>query len=265
MYLAKMNYLEVEEYLKKSDAILIPIGSLENHGKHMPLGTDTMIPDKITEYLNILSDILIAPTINYGATDDLVGFAGTVSLGVEGLTALLRTICDQFYRYGFRHFLILNGHGGNTAAINAVGMHLYRKGAYLANLNWWLMAGQINPDWAGGHGGGEETAGVMAVDPALIKTEYINLSEGIRNDISEELPSGAWTNVVYKNVSVTIPREIRNITENGWLSHGFKNDPPTKATSKWGKEMLKAVADYIADFAAVFERTHLPGSDYEND
>ena len=47
MFLSKMNYLEVEEYLKKSDTIVIPIGSLENHGKHMPLGTDTMIPDKI--------------------------------------------------------------------------------------------------------------------------------------------------------------------------------------------------------------------------
>lgn len=69
MYLAKMNYLEVEEYLKKSDTIVIPVGSLENHGKHMPLGT-------------------------------------------EGLIVLLRAICDQFYQYGFCHFMILNGHGG---------------------------------------------------------------------------------------------------------------------------------------------------------
>ncbi|MBQ1240984.1 MAG: creatininase family protein, partial [Lachnospiraceae bacterium] len=72
MFLAKMNYLEVEEYLKKSDTIVIPVGSLENHGKHMPLGTDTMIPDKIAELLDEKSDLLIAPTINYGATDDLV-------------------------------------------------------------------------------------------------------------------------------------------------------------------------------------------------
>ena len=258
MFLAKMNYLEVEEYLKKSDTIVIPVGSLENHGKHMPLGTDTMIPDKIAELLDERSDLLIAPTINYGATDDLVGFAGTVSLGVEGLISLLRTICDQFYRYGFRHFMILNGHGGNTAAIQAVGMHLYRKGAYLANLNWWLMAGQINPDWAGGHGGGEETAGVMAVDPGLIKKEYLELPEGIRDDVSAEIPTGAWTNVQYKGVAVTIPREIKDITDNGWLAHAFKNDPPTKATPEWGNEMLSAVADYIVDFGQVFGRAPLP-------
>jgi len=258
MYLAHRNYREVEEYLKTSDTILIPVGSLENHGLHMPLGTDFLIPDEIARLISERSPILIAPTLNYGATDDLVGFPGTVSIGTEGLIALLKAICDQFYRQGFRHFLILNGHGGNTAAIQAVGMHLYRKGAYLANLNWWLMAGQLNPAWSGGHGGGEETAGILAVDPGLIKRQYLEAPEGIRNDLSENLPYGAWTNILYKGVSVTVPREIKDITDNGWLVHSFKGDVPTRATEEWGREMLCAVADYIADFAAEFEKTTHP-------
>jgi len=57
---------------------------------------------------------------------------------------------------------------------------------------------------------------------------------------------------------VVIPREIRSITDNGWLSHSFKNDPPTKATAEWGKEMLETVADYIVDFEKVFSKTKLP-------
>ena len=252
MYLAKMNYLEVEEYLKKSDTIVIPVGSLENHGKHMPLGTDAIIPDKIAELIDQNSELLIAPTINYGATESLVGFAGTVSIGTEGLIVLLCAICDQFYQYGFRHFIILNGHGGNRAAIQEVGIHLYRKGAYLAMLNWWLMAGQINPEWAGGHGGGEETAAIMAIDSDLIKTEYLELPEGVRNDVSEDLPYDAWTNVKYKGVSIEIPRHIKDVTDNGWLVHAFKHDIPTRADAKWGKEMLDAVADYIVDFSEVF-------------
>ena len=258
MYLAHLNYREVEEYLKHHDSIVIPVGSLENHGLHMPLGTDFLIPDEIARLLNEKSPVLIAPTVNYGATDDLCGFPGTVSLGTEGLIALLRTICDQLYRYGFRHFLILNGHGGNTAAIQAVGMELYRKGAYLANLNWWLMAGQLNPKWAGGHGGGEETAGILAVDPGLIKYEYLNLPENIRNDLGEKLPYGAWTNIDYKGVSISVPREIRDITDNGWLVHSFKGDLPTRATQEWGREMLNAVSDCIAEFAVDFENCGLP-------
>ena len=258
MYLAHMNYKEVEAYLAQRDSIVIPVGSLENHGLHLPLGTDFLIPDKIAALLNEKSPLLIAPTIHYGATDDLCGFPGTVSIGMEGLIHLLKSICDQLYRYGFRHFLILNGHGGNSAAIQAVGMHLYRKGAYLANLNWWLMAGQLNPQWAGGHGGGEETAGILAVDPNLLKTEYWDLPEGIRNDLGENLPYDAWTNIRYKGVSVSVPREIKDITENGWLVHSFKGDLPTRATESWGQEMLQAVADYIADFGAEFEKTTLP-------
>ena len=258
MYLAHMNYLEVKEYLQHHDSIVIPVGSLENHGLHMPLGTDFLIPDRIARLFDEKSPILIAPTVNYGATDDLVGFPGTVSIGTEGLICLLRSICDQLYSYGFRHFLILNGHGGNTAAIQAVGMHLYRKGAYLANLNWWLMAGQLNPQWAGGHGGGEETAGILAVDPKLIKTEYLNLPEDIHNDLSDALPYGAWTNINYKGVSVTVPRQIKDITSNGWLVHSFKGDVPTRATEEWGREMLASVADYIADFAEEFEKTTPP-------
>ena len=260
MYLAHCNHREVADYLKHSDTILIPVGSLENHGLHLPLGTDFLIPDEIARLINEKSPILIAPTLNYGATDDLAGFPGTVSIGTEGLIALLRTICDQFYRQGFRHFLILNGHGGNTAAIQAVGMHLYRKGAYLANLNWWLMAGQLNPAWAGGHGGGEETAGILAVDPNLVKQEYLEMPEGIRNDLGDTLPYGAWTNILYKGVSVTVPRVIKDITGNGWLVHSFKGDVPTRATEEWGKEMLAAVADYIADFATEFGKTTLPAT-----
>jgi len=258
MYLARMNYLEVKEYLKKSDTIIIAVGSLENHGLHMPLGTDFLIPDKIAQLIDERSDLLIAPTINYGATDDLSGFPGTVSIGVEGLIQLLRAVCDGLYRHGFRHFMILNGHGGNTAAIQAVGSYLYRKGAYLANLNWWLMAGQLNPKWAGGHGGGEETAGVMAVDPTLIKEEYLNLPEDIRNDLGDSLPYGAWTSVLYKGVSVTIPREVKDITSNGWLVHSFKGDVPTRATPEWGREMLSAMADYIVDFGRQFSKTTPP-------
>ncbi|MBQ3169213.1 MAG: creatininase family protein [Clostridia bacterium] len=258
MYLSRMNILEVQSYLKKSDAVLIPVGSLENHGLHMPLGTDAMIPDEIARLLNEKSDLLIAPTINYGATDGLSGYPGTVSIGTEGLTHLLKAVCDQLYLYGFRHFIILNGHGGNNAAIQDVGMHLYRKGAYLANLNWWLMAGQLNPEWAGGHGGGEETAAIMAVDESLIKKEYLHLPENYKNDLGDSLPYAAWQNVSFKGATVTVFREIKDISDNGWLVHSCKGDVPSRADKEWGREMLIRMADWIADFEKEFSKTKLP-------
>lgn len=257
MFLEKMNYLDVEKYLKTRDTVVIPVGSIENHGKHMPLGTDTMIPHRIAELYSAMSDTVIAPTVNYGATADIVGFPGTISLGVEGLRALLERICDQLYDYGFRHFIILNGHGGNSKSITEVGHHLYAKGAILANLNWWLIAGELRPEWKGGHGGGEETAAVMGIDPALIHTEYLEEGEGIRNDVSNELPSASWMDVNFKGGSVTIPRPIRSITDNGWLTHGMSIDPPTKATQAWGVEMLNTMAEYMRDFTVAFDKVAL--------
>ncbi|MBO4289746.1 MAG: creatininase family protein [Lachnospiraceae bacterium] len=257
MFLEHMNYLQVEEYLAHDDTILIPIGSLENHGKHMPLGTDTLIPNKIAQLIEQRCDVVIAPTINYGATDDLEGFTGTVSIGVDGLIRLLKKICGKFYDYGFRRFLILNGHGGNSKSIDSVGQWLYKKGAYLARLDWWLIAGELRPEWRGGHGGGLETAGIYGVDPSLVKTEYLELGEGIRNDVSDELPSGNWTNVVFKGANVPIPRRVRSITDNGWLAHGMATDPPTKATLEWGQEMLPVMADYVVEFREALKRAEL--------
>ena len=252
MFLEKMNYLDVEKYLKTRDTVVIPVGSIENHGKHMPLGTDTMIPHRIAELYSAMSDTVIAPTVNYGATADIVGFPGTISLGVEGLRALLERICDQLYDYGFRHFIILNGHGGNSKSITEVGHHLYAKGAILANLNWWLIAGELRPEWKGGHGGGEETAAMLAIDPSCVHMQYFMPFEPA--DLSEDLTFAGASDVSFKGIRIPVPRHVTRFSECGW----FGPDSPKEATVEWGKKMLSSTADFCADFIEAFEKVELP-------
>lgn len=254
MRLANITGKKVEEYLKSRKAVLIPIGSIENHGMHMPLGTDTLIPDRIAELLEEKSGVMIAPTIPYGSADDIYGCPGTISIGLDGLEMILRKITDCLYRYGFRKFIILNGHGGNCKAIERVGMGLYKRGAWLANLNWWLMAGELHPEWKGGHGGAEETAGVMGVDPSLIDMDYINEPMHMIDDVSPDMPTTSWHSVKYKGATVVFPRESRNYFGNGW----YGPDEPARATVEWGREMLQTMADYIADFVEDFEKIALP-------
>lgn len=254
MRLEQVTCKNVETYLEKSKTVVIPVGSLENHGEHMPLGTDTLIPNRIIELLEEKSDVMIAPTVPYGATDNIYGFTGTVTIGTDGLIMLLRQITDCLYRYGFRKFVILNGHGGNCKAIEVVGMELHKKKAYLACLNWWLMAGELNPDWKGGHGGAEETAAVMGVDPKLIDTNYIMEPMKLKNDVSDQMPTIGWNTVTYKGATVVIPREYKNYSGNGW----YGTDEPHLATEEWGRKMLQTMADYMADFLQEFEQITLP-------
>jgi creatinine amidohydrolase len=254
MRLAKCSYGKVEEYLKKSDMIVIPVGSTENHGKHMPLGTDFLIPDKIIELLEKKNDVLVAPTIPYGATDTLMGFPGTISIGVDGLIMLLSKVTESLRRYGFRKFVILNGHGGNNKSIETVGMNLYKEGCLLADLNWWSMVGELNPDWKGGHGGGEETAAVMGVDPSLVDMDLIHEPMGLIDDIDPSMKTTGWSTVDYKGATVIIPREMIQYSGNGW----YGKDAPDTATQEWGKEMLQSFTDWMDDFLQSFAKVELP-------
>jgi len=259
MLLERMSYPEVEEYLKHDDRIIIPIGSLENHGIHMPLGTDTLIPNKIVSIMEEKNNkVIVAPTINYASTDDLSGFAGTITIGIDGLKWLLERICEQFYKFGFRRFIILNGHGGNCKSIDAVGIHMFKKGCWFACYNWWLIAGELNPYYKGGHGGGEETAAIMAVDETLVKKEFIHEGENILNDVSDELKSSSWTSVSFKGANITMPRLVNHMTKNGWITHGMGSDNPDRANKEWGTEMLEMTASHLMEFTDALNRAKLP-------
>ena len=119
MYMARSTWTQVRDYFKRHDLVIIGVGSTECHGRHNPLGTDTMAPDRILELLEQRDGTyLVAPTLPYGATDDLVGYPGTVSLGVQGLYDVLSSITRQLVSYGARRFVFLNGHGGNVKSLS---------------------------------------------------------------------------------------------------------------------------------------------------
>ena len=76
--------------------------------------------------------------------------------------------------------------------------------------------------------------------------------------MGDNLPYAAWQNISFKGATVTVPREIKHISDNGWLVHSFKGDVPSRANKEWGSEMLSTMADYIVDFEKEFSRVKLP-------
>ena len=252
MRLEHLTWPQAEAYFKTHDTVILPIGSIECHGRHMPLGTDALIPARLLELLEPqCPDTLIAPLLPYGACDSQTDFPGTISLGHDVLYQVLTKITQHLYNAGARHFVVLNGHGGNIPILDRVALDLQKQGCLLAQINWWRMVWDLNPAWTGGHGGGEETAAILAIDPNLVDRAAIADME--LKPVSDELPASGFSTVKFEGVDIPVPRRVTDVTDNGWIGP----DHPALATEQWGQEMLQAAADFTARFVKAFEKAPL--------
>ena len=136
--------------------------------------------------------------------------------------------------------------------IERLGLEFEKRGCLVAALNWWLMAWDMNPAWKGGHGGGEETAAILGIDPSLVDKSEIG-GELKLFDLTDKLKATGFRSVEYKGVSVDIMRSTPHVTDSGWIGP----DHPNTATEEWGREMLQTCADYIADFMEEFKKVQL--------
>lgn len=253
MRLAEIGTKKVQEYFSKNDAVILAIGSIENHGTHNVLGVDTLIPDKLLTMIEKKSDVLIAPTIPYGACDSLSKYPGTINIGVDVLYDLLTKIVDALYANGARRFYFLNGHGGNIFPLDRVCLELSRRGALGVQFNWWLMAWDLDPSWKGGHGGAEETAAMLAVNPDLVDDEALQ-EMNLINDLGDEFETAGFKGIRYKGVEVPVLRDVLRFTKNGWIGP----DHPKEASKEWGDKMLMSVTEYIVAFMDDFAKVQLP-------
>lgn len=251
MKLASLSWKQAEKYFKNNDTIMIPVGSIENHGTQAPLGTDFIIPSYLSEMIEEKTEILVAPTMPYGVCPHHKSYPGTINIGYDGLVSVMRGVTSSLFEHGIRRFVLLNGHGGNNPALDTVGLEIYNQGGIVACIDWWSLAGQINPEWKGGHAGGQETSAILAIDESLV-----NLEESMprkSNDLSENLKVSSINMVNFKDADIRIMRDVRDVVESGW----FGPDDPKDATVELGKTMLDTTANYIADFIEEFKKVKL--------
>jgi creatinine amidohydrolase len=153
--LAARRWPELEDH---RPVLLVPLGSCEQHGPHLPLGTDTLIAVAVAERVAALAsdECAVAPPVTYGASGEHAGFPGTLSIGTEALTTLLVELVRSADQFG--GVVLVNGHGGNRDAVAAAVSRSHADGRMA--LAWW-------PVVAGGdaHAGRIETSIVLAVAP----------------------------------------------------------------------------------------------------
>jgi len=113
------NWMQVEEYLRGDDRIVVPLGSVEQHG-YLSLGVDRILSERVSVEAAEPLGVLVLPSLPYGLTPYFAAYPGSPTLRVETYRALLRDLLDSFYDQGFRRFVFVNGHGGNDPGRDAV-------------------------------------------------------------------------------------------------------------------------------------------------
>jgi len=156
------------------DTVLVPFGSLEPHGV-IPNGTDSLAPEAMARDIAARVNALIAPVLNYGITADMKAYPGAVSIPAEAFAPFAEAVLDNLAGNGFRNLIVLNGHGGNTAALNGAATRVANaRRVRVLVVNWWTLADDITKSvfkQNGGHAGNNETAYIQAFLPGHVHPE----------------------------------------------------------------------------------------------
>lgn len=246
--LVEMSWKEVEEALQRTDTIILPVGSIEQHGPHLPLGTDFLQGIDFGRYaVRVLRDrgreVVLGPTIPFGVAPYHMDFPGTISLKPETLLATLMEVCGSLIHHGFKRIALLLAHGGNWPVMQTATQVLNREtDAQVIALNWLpFMEREVYPKVlkAGdsGHGGESETARGLVSHPKLVMMErardFVTAKAKKAESASHPLQGGGVMPATgsYRKVSPD------------YGSTGL----PTAATIEVGELSYQALGNWVAD------------------
>ncbi len=218
----------------KFDKAIIAVGSCENHGFHLPFGTDTFVSSMLAEKVAEQVDgLLVLPPVNVGMSQHYAHFPFSLTLQPETLIAVLKDILESTVKNGIEKIFIMNGHDGNIAPIEiaARAIKLAHPNVKIATLDaWWVTAGKLLPAdtfevWNGlGHAGEGETSIGLALFPELIEMEY---AKGVVPNLPEH---------------VEIKWNFAELTNTG------ATGDPSKATVAKGQKMVEVLVKEVVRF-----------------
>ena len=241
--LSRINWIEFAEVVPhEAHTLLLPVGTLEAHGV-TSLGTDNLIPERLSEAIAERLNAMVAPTIPYGVTAHLGALAGGTNVSAPAFTDYAAAVMTALAHQGFQNIVIMNGHGGNIEPLKEAARRVHEDlGVFVAVFSWWQ---EVRPfveeslGAPGGHAGADETAAMLAIAPEQVFPERWD-------------PSLAFE---HRDALVAFP-------EPGSLIYygGRRSDPVFNARSAaafWGR-VVEHVGDVLEDLVARWDREGLP-------
>jgi creatinine amidohydrolase len=215
--LGECTWVEVHDAIAAGAPLLVvPVGSCEQHGPHLPLDTDARIALALAVRLAASRPpAVVAPSVAYSASGEHAGFAGTLSIGQAALEHLLVELVRS--ADGFAGTVVVNGHGGNVAALERAGSALADEGRPV--LIW-------HPGTDGdAHAGRTETSLMLALDPAVVRVDRV--VAGNREPLAVLMPA-------------LRSQGVAAVSPNGVLGD------PTGATAAEGNQLLDRLSANLA-------------------
>jgi creatinine amidohydrolase len=184
LYLYQWTWAEVKKYLKKDGIIILPFGSTEQHGLHLPLGNDALVAIRLAEDAARITKTIVAPPCWYGWSPHHMAYPGTISITPETLTRLLYEVLRSLIYHGFKRLIVINGHRlANLPPLQIAATRIRNEtGAFLTIADPFFLADTVSREImespAGGIGHAEEleTSHMMHIFPDLV-----DMNKAVRN------------------------------------------------------------------------------------
>jgi creatinine amidohydrolase/Fe(II)-dependent formamide hydrolase-like protein len=261
--LEELTWQQGKEAFHDASAVIVSTGSIEQHGPHLPVGTDFLSAQAIERGISEISSVVVAPTVLIGYADYHANFYETLSLTEDTLARVYEAIYSYFVSYGVTHVFLSNAHGGNQGPLMNMMSSLRDQGVMAATISWFEIASFPNPKWAlFGHGDYTETSVVLAINDNLVDLDRSHVPA--RKHMSDSMVLDDVHDCRFKNAPVHIALRTKDYTDSGdMIEYGLFPEadhsiPPTAASARMGKEIIEAIARYTSDFVTEFCKVQLP-------
>ena len=235
LHLDRLTWADIKQEIQNGrDTVVVPFGSTEQHGRHLPLGTDAVLGDEIGWGLAERLGAFLAPTVRFGCSAHHLAFSGTISLCEKTFRSIVADVVASLSRHGFRRLVLLPTHGGNFKPMaKAVAEIEPVKGVQvLAFTDLMGLVGAaaessrslgVDAAKSGAHSGEWETSLMLALRPDQVKMDRANLGfTGELSEITEKVFDG-----------------IQHLDPNGVLGD------PRPASAEAGKKYLADIIEFL--------------------
>jgi creatinine amidohydrolase len=229
MRLESATWTDIDDV--ETNLAMVPVGSTEQHGPHAPLGTDTLNAETVAETAAERFDgnIVVSPGIPVGVAEEHRQFTGTLWTSESTFRAYVRDIVGSLTSHGFDRVVLVNGHGGNVAALREVAGRITRNDdAYAVPFTWFEAVGEHSSRM--GHGGPLETALLQHANPETVHEDRLEEAASEGSD-----RWGDWTE------GVNLAFDSAEFTDNGVVGD------PDEASAALGEELLDAASEALVN------------------